>query len=203
MYFYPKELRSLINEISKFPGVGPKMAERIALSIIKKEEEYIENLREVFENAKKISFCPKCFGVSTGGECLVCADTARNSDILCVVELPEDIINLEKTTKFNGYYHVLQGLINPLNNMLADNIRIAELEARLRTETGKIKELILALNHTVEGDATALYITAVVRKLGYGIKITRLAKGLPTGSDIRYADEITLGQALMERKEVL
>ena len=121
---------------------------------------------------------------------------------MCVVESAEEVITVERTGKYNGYYHVLQGLINPLNNLLPDNLRIKELLDRLKNKKGLVQEIILAINHSVEGDATSLYISALAKDYGHTIKITRLAKGLPTGSDIRYADEITLGQAIIERKEI-
>jgi len=202
MYNYPFKLQRLINEISKFPGVGPKMAERIGLFLLKKEGSYIDSVINSLNESKDIIFCSKCFNVSEDETCGICSDGSRNKEIICVVESPEDIITVERTGKFSGYYHVLHGLINPLNNILPENLKIRELRDKAAAPENGIKEIILAINHTVEGDATALYITKVIREKSYAARITRLAKGLPTGSDIRYADEITLGQAIMERKDI-
>ena len=202
MFSYPHKLQKLINEISKLPGIGPKMAERIGLFMLKKDGGYIDNFKETLEDIKKIHFCGRCFNVSENDLCTVCSDDSRDLSQICVLESAEDVVTVERTGKFRGYYHILQGLINPLNNMLPDDLRIKELLERVRSSKGAIKELILAINHTVEGDATALYISSLVKDSGAVVKISRLAKGLPTGSDIRYADEITLGQAILERKEI-
>jgi recombination protein RecR len=205
LYNYPHKLLKLINEVSKLPGVGPKMAERIGLHIIKKdknEDEYIDNFTSILLESRELTFCRECFNVSDFEICPICADKERDGQIICVVESAEEVITVERTGKFRGYYHVLQGLINPLNNVLPDNLRIKELLERIKSRGGKIKEIILAINHSVEGDATSLYIAAMAKDMGYDMKISRLAKGLPTGSDIRYADEITLGQAIVERKEI-
>ncbi|MCE5300639.1 MAG: recombination mediator RecR [Spirochaetia bacterium] len=202
MYNYPYKLQKLINEVSRLPGIGPKMAERIALYIMKREPEYTENFKEILDGVKDITLCTRCFNVSDGNICSICAEDNRDRLIMCVLESPEDVVMVERTGKFKGYYHILHGLINPLNNMLAENLRIRELCDRVKGSNGEIKELILAINHTVEGDATALYISELMKEYAAGVKITRLAKGLPTGSDIKYADEITLGQAIVERKEM-
>lgn len=178
------------------------MAERIGLHIIKKEYEYIDNFSLVLQESKELTFCKECFNVSDFDMCPICADDSRDKSLMCVVESAEEVITVERTGKYKGYYHVLQGLINPLNNMLPDNLRIKELLERLKKREGVLKEIILAINHSVEGDATALYISGLAKQLVASIIISRLAKGLPTGSDIRYADEITLGQAIVERKEI-
>jgi recombination protein RecR len=201
MHNYPHKVLKLINEVSKFPGVGPKMAERIALYMLKKDPSYLDNLNAAIAGIKDMKSCKKCFTVSEGDVCPVCADSRRNRQLLCVVESPEDIINIERTGKYGGYYLVLQGLINPLENIMPENLKLKELAETVKNE-GAISEILLAINHTVEGDATALYISGTVKAARPGIKITRLAKGLPTGSDIKYADEITLGQAIVERKEI-
>jgi len=179
------------------------MAERISLYILKKDHEYLDNFKETLEDIKKIHFCKRCFNVSERDLCSICEDDQRDLSQICVLESAEDVITVERTGKFKGYYHILQGLINPLNNVLPDDLKIMELLERVRASGGGIKELILAINHTVEGDATALYLASLIKDIGATVKISRLAKGLPTGSDIRYADEITLGQAIIERKEIL
>lgn len=201
MYNYPHKVQKLINEISKFPGVGPKMAERIALYILRRDHTDIDSLTLIINDIKNITVCKKCFNVSEKDICDICSDDARDKGMLCVVESPEDVINIERTGKFKGYYHVLHGLINPLENMLPENLRLTELAGKVKGGA-HIKEVLLAINHTVEGDATALYISSIIKENGSILKISRLAKGLPTGSDIKYADEITLGQAIVERKEI-
>jgi recombination protein RecR len=202
MFTYPHKLQKLINEISKLPGIGPRMAERIAIYIMKKDAAYIDNFKETLEEIKKIHFCKRCYNVSENELCTICEDTQRDHSQLCVIESAEDVLTIEKTGKFKGYYHILQGLINPLSNILPDDLRIKELIERVISSNGQIKELILAVNHTVEGDVTSLYISGFMKDAGASVIISRLAKGLPTGSDIRYADEITLGQAILERKEI-
>lgn len=201
MYNYPIKVQRLINEISKFPGIGNKMAERIALYILNQDRIFIENLSSIIHDIQEINFCEKCFNISEGKLCDICRDSNRDSSVICVVESPLDIISVERTGKFLGTYHVLNGLINPLNNIFPEKLKIKELVKRIKEEK-TVKEIILAINHTVEGDTTALYIIATIRENFNNIKITRLAKGLPTGSDIKYADEITLGQAILERKEI-
>ncbi len=178
------------------------MAERISLHMLKKDHEYLDEFKNTLEEIKQLRFCKKCFNVSEGDLCTICADDERDATVICVLESAEDVITVERTGKFKGYYHILQGLINPLNNMLPDNLRIEELMGRIREKGNTITELILAINHSVEGDATALYLSGLIKDAGLNVKISRLAKGLPTGSDIRYADEITLGQAIIERKEM-
>jgi recombination protein RecR len=201
MYNYPVKVQRLINEISKLPGIGNKMAERITLYILNQDRTFVENLSGVIYDVKSINFCEKCFNISEDKLCEICKDDTRDSSIICVVESPLDIINIERTGKFSGIYHILNGLINPLNNILPENLKINELVKRAKEEKG-LKEIILAINHTVEGDTTALYIISVIKGNFNKTKITRLAKGLPTGSDIKYADEMTLGQAILERKEI-
>lgn len=201
MYNYPNSLLKLINEILKLPGIGPKMAERISLFLLKKRGEYVNELSVALGEIKNINFCRNCFNVADKSVCSICDDGTRDKEYICVVEGPEDIVTIERTGKYNGYYHTLHGLINPLNNIMPENLKINELVERLKKQD-TVKELILAINHTVEGDATSLYIKREIQEAGLNLKITRLAKGLPTGSDIRYADEITLGQAILERKEI-
>jgi recombination protein RecR len=201
MHNYPHKVQKLINEISKLPGVGPKMAERIALYMLRRDHTYIDGFISIIDDIKSMTTCKRCFNVSEGELCGICADDRRNKEMLCVVESPEDVINIERTGKYGGYYHVLGGLINPLENMLPENLKLLELGDRVKKDP-VITEVLLAINHTVEGDATSLYISSIIKEDGSRLKITRLAKGLPTGSDIKYADEITLGQAIVERKEI-
>ena len=201
MYNYPFQLQKLINEVSKLPGIGPKMAERVSLYILKRGQTFCENFSQALLGIKDIGWCRSCFNVSSGPVCEICADTRRDASILCVVEGPEDVITVERTGKYRGYYAVLHGLVNPLNNVLPENLKIRETADKVKNTPG-ITEIILAINHTVEGDATCLYVADAVRRENAGVKISRLAKGLPSGSDIKYADELTLGQAIVERKEI-
>lgn len=201
MHNYPHKVLKLINEISKFPGVGPKMAERIALYMLRRDHVYIDSLVSVINDIKTVTTCKRCYTVSDTDTCSICGDENRTKALLCVVESPEDVINIERTGKYPGYYFVLQGLINPLENMLPENLKLQELSERVKKEKG-ISEILLTINHSVEGDATSLYIASIIKIKGDVLKISRLAKGLPTGSDIKYADEITLGQAILERKEI-
>ena len=187
MHNYPHKVLKLINEISKFPGVGPKMAERIALYMLRRDHAYIDALTEVISGIKGVGTCKKCHTVSDSELCSICEDGNRNRGLLCVVESPEDVINIERTGKYQGYYFVLQGLINPLENMLPENLKLRELRETVKKEKD-ISEILLAINHTVEGDATSLYITGLIKEKGSLLKLSRLAKGLPTGSDIKYAD---------------
>ena len=200
MYTYPFKLEKLINEISKLPGIGPKMAERTAIYLLKKGQPAADALSEALDGIKDIKFCNICGNISTLDTCAVCTDEKRDKGVICVVESPEDVITIEHTGKHAGVYHVLYGVINPLNNILPENLKISSLVNRAGAPD--VREIILAINHTVEGDATSLYIADAVKTVKPDLKITRLAKGLPTGSDIKYADEITLGQAILERKEV-
>lgn len=196
---YPFRLEKLINEISKLPGIGPRMAERIALSIAKKGVSAINPLSESLQGVLDLKFCSLCHNISDENICDICHNRKGKNGIICVVESPEDVITIERTGTHKGTYHVLHGLINPLNNILPENLKIKELIERAQQE--QASELMLALNHTVEGDATSLYISRGLKERGLNVRLTRLAKGLPTGSDIRYADELTLSQAISERKD--
>ncbi len=197
---YPFKLEKLINEISKLPGIGPKMAERTALAVAKKGERTINALVESLNGILDLKFCSVCYNISDENVCTICKQRQSISNgIICVVESPEDVITIEKTGIHKGTYHVLHGLINPLNNIMPENLKIRELVERSNSENSS--EIMLALNHTVEGDATSLYISRALKDSGKIVRITRLAKGIPTGSDISYIDEITLSQAISERKD--
>ncbi|MDP1845523.1 MAG: recombination mediator RecR [Candidatus Moranbacteria bacterium] len=195
---FPKSFQKLINYFSSLPSVGPKMAERLVLHLFKQEQEKLDDFSKTLKDLKtKISFCTQCFNISENGLCAICQDKKRDASIICVVEDPLDVISIEKTRQMRGLYHVLGGTINApadKNNQL----KIKELLARLKKE--KISEVIIATNPTTEGEATALYLARLIRPLN--IKITRLARGLPTGGDIEYADEATLTGSLEGRKEM-
>lgn len=195
---FPKSFQKLIDHFASLPSVGPKMAERLVLHLFKQEQEKLDDFSETLKDLKtKISFCAQCFNISENGLCAICQDKKRDSSIICVVEDPLDVISIEKTRQMRGLYHVLGGTINApadKNNQL----KIKELLARLKKE--KITEVIIATNPTTEGEATALYLARFTKPLN--IKTTRLARGLPTGGDIEYADEATLRGAIEGRKEM-
>lgn len=193
---FPKSFQKLIDHFSSLPSIGPKLAERLVLYLWKQDKEKLEDFGERLKSLKNnISFCKNCFNIAENDLCIVCFDKNRNRGIICIVEEPLDIIALEKTRKFNGLYHVLGGNINAQNSK---DLKIAELKNRLKG--GEIKEIIIATNPTTEGEATALYLARFIKPLN--IKTTRLARGLPTGGDIEYADEATLTGAIEGRKEM-
>jgi len=196
---YTSLVQDLIDELGRLPGIGPKSAQRIAFHLLKLPREDAVRLAAVIVEVKdKVSFCTRCFNVAEGAECDICSDARRDATLLCVVEEPRDIAALEKTHDFRGRYHVLQGAINPIEGVGPDQLRVRELLRRLGEED--IAEVILCTNPNLEGDATAMYLSRQLRPLG--IKVTRLASGLPVGGDLEYADELTLGRALEGRREV-
>jgi recombination protein RecR len=192
-------VQDLIDELGRLPGIGPKSAQRIAFHLLKLPKEDALRLARVIAEVKdKVSFCTQCFNVAEGERCAICLDERRDPTTLCVVEDARDIVAIEKTQDFRGRYHVLQGAINPIEGIGPDQLRIRELLRRLGDED--IVEIILCTNPNLEGDATAMYLSRQLRPLG--IKVTRLASGLPVGGDLEYADELTLGRALEGRREV-
>jgi recombination protein RecR len=196
---YTVLVQQLIDELGRLPGVGPKSAQRIAFHILKLPREDALRLAGVIVEVKdRVAFCRRCFNVAEGEECEICLDSRRDATLVCVVEEPRDIVALEKTQDFRGRYHVLQGAINPIEGVGPDRLRIRELLVRLGEED--ISEVILCTNPNLEGDATAMYLSRQLRPLG--IKVTRLASGLPVGGDLEYADELTLGRALEGRRVV-
>jgi recombination protein RecR len=196
---YAAAVQELIDELGRLPGIGPKSAQRIAFYLLKLPREDALRLSQAIVEAKdKVSFCTRCFNVAEGEECSICLDQQRDPTLVCVVEEPRDIVSIEKTQDYRGRYHVLQGAINPIEGVGPDQLRIRELLQRLGTE--EIAEVILCTNPNLEGDATAMYLSRQLRPLG--IKVTRLASGLPVGGDLEYADELTLGRALEGRREV-
>lgn len=192
-------LQPLIDELGRLPGIGPKSAQRLAFHLLKVPSEDAIRLADAIVAVKeRITLCGRCFNVAEGGECEVCQDQRRDASLLCVVEDPRDIMAVEKTQQFRGRYHVLHGALNPIEGVGPDQLRVRELLARLEPED--IKEVILCTNPNLEGEATAMYLARLVRPLG--IKVTRIASGLPVGGDLEYADELTLGRALEGRHEV-
>ena len=194
---YPKSFKKLIDNFAALPAIGPKMAERLVLFLFKQDSQKLADFARSLEDFKKnLRHCKKCFNISEEEFCTVCRDTNRDQKIICVVEDTLDIFAIEKTKKYNGIYHVLGGVLNPLKSIESDNLRFRELERRILEE--KTEEVILATNPTTEGDATALYIMRLLKPVG--IKVTRFARGLSTGADIEHADELTLSSAILNRK---
>ena len=187
----------LINEFSKLPGVGKKTAQRYAYSIIKDSDERAKNFAEALLNVKKeVKFCEICGNYTDTSPCKLCK--TRKSDIVCVVKEPKDVLAIDKSNSFQGTYHVLHGVISPMSNVGPNDIRIKELLERIDNQ--KIKEIIVATNPDVEGEATAMYIAKLVKPLG--VKVTRIAQGVAMGSELEYADEVTLSRAIVDRKEI-
>lgn len=196
---YPKEIAALIEEFQKLPSIGPKSAQRMAFHILKMPNSEVQKFAESLIEAKKNTCaCEVCFNLSTTSPCPICSSSSRNRSIICVVSETKDLIAIEKTNEYKGLYHVLQGLISPMDGIGAEDIRIKELLTRLTDE--EVKEVILALSPSVEGEATSLYLTKLMKP--FGIKVSRIAFGLPVGADLEYADEVTLAKAIEGRREL-
>jgi len=196
---YAGPVQALIDELGRMPGVGPKSAQRIAFYLLKLPKEDAQRLAHAINEVKdRISFCTRCYNIAEGELCGLCLDERRDPTLVCVVEEPRDIVAVEKTQEFRGRYHVLQGAINPIEGVGPEQLRVKELLARLDPEG--IVEVILCTNPNIEGEATAMYLARLLKPLG--LKVTRIASGLPVGGDLEYADELTLGRALEGRREV-
>ncbi len=196
---YTKPLARLIEEFQKLPGIGPKSAQRMAFHILKMPSAEVQKFCDAIIYAKeKIKYCRTCFNMSSEDPCEICSDERRDKHTICVVSETRDLIALERTREYKGLYHVLQGVISPLDGISPDDLRVKELLNRLGSD---IEEIILALNPSVEGEATSLYLSRLIKPLG--IKVTRIAFGLPVGADLEYADEVTLAKALEGRREIL
>ncbi|TCS79298.1 recombination mediator RecR [Pectinatus cerevisiiphilus] len=196
---YIEPLAKLIENLRALPGIGSKTAARLAYHILDMEPSKAKALAKAIIDAKeKIGFCNTCFNLSDVNPCSICAAANRDHSTICVVEQPRDVAAMERMRDFKGVYHVLHGVLSPLDGIGPDNIRVKELLVRLQTT--KVKELIMATNPNVEGEATAMYIAKLVKPAG--IKVTRIAHGLPMGGDLEYADEITLAKALENRREI-
>ena len=197
---YTGPLRALIDELGRLPGVGPKSAQRIAFHILKVPTEDALRLSDAIVSVKeRTTLCAQCFNVAEGGElCDICSDDRRDQVTVCVVEDPRDIVAVERTQQFRGRYHVLQGALNPLEGVGPDQLRVRELLGRVDGEG--ITEVILCTNPNLEGEATAMYLARLLKPLG--LRVTRIASGLPVGGDLEYADELTLGRALEGRREL-
>jgi len=196
---YPKSFEKLIKNFSSLPSVGPKMAERLVLHLFKQNKEDLEEFATNLSKIKELQHCKKCFNISEGDLCEICKNTSRKKEALCVVEDPLDIISIERTRIYQGLYHVLGGTMESSSAKKESELKISELLKRVQDE--KTKEVILAMNPTTEGDLTALYLKRKLQDIE-GLKVTRLARGMSTGGDIEYADELTLSGALTNRKEI-
>jgi recombination protein RecR len=195
---YPQPMNRLIHELAKLPGVGPKTAQRLAFHVLNLSQNDVAKLAEALVEAKnRIGFCENCGHLTEVSPCALCADPKRETAVVCVVETTQDLIAMEKTRVYKGQYHILGGAISPLDGIGPDDLRIKELLHRI-TANG-FQEVIIATDPNVEGEATALYLGKILKPLG--VKVTRLARGLPIGGDLEYVDEITLGKALEGRVE--
>lgn len=196
---YPKSIATLIEHFQKFPSVGPKSAQRMAFYLLRmpmsEVQKFAQSIVEAKENTRT---CEICFNLSSTSPCEICKSQKRDRSTICVVAETKDLIAIEKTNEYKGLYHVLQGLISPMDGIGADDIRIKELLTRLTNE--EVKEVILALSPSVEGEATSLYLSKLIKP--FGIKISRIAFGLPVGADLEYADEITIARAIEGRHEI-
>ncbi|SHF34469.1 MULTISPECIES: recombination mediator RecR [Caloramator] len=196
--FYPIKVAKLIEELSKLPGVGNKTAQRLAFYIINMDKRDVESLADAIIEAKEtIKYCSVCGNLTDTDPCVICSNTARDRSTICVVQEPKDVIAMERTKEYKGLYHVLHGAISPMLGIGPDDIKIKELLSRMNEE---VKEVIIATNPNVEGEATAMYIARLIKPLG--IKVSRIAHGIPVGGDIEYADEVTLLKALEGRREI-
>ena len=198
-------IQDLIDELARLPGIGPKSAQRVAFHLLKVPAHDVRRLADALVEAKeKVRLCRICFNLSDGELCGYCADPRRDGSIVCVVQEPPDVIALEKTREFRGLYHVLQGSISPIEGIGPEDLRVAELLERIRgtgaPDETKVEEIILATNPNIEGEATAMYLARLLTPIG--LRVTRLASGLPVGGDLEYADEVTLGRALEGRRAV-
>jgi recombination protein RecR len=196
---YEVPIQDLIDELSRLPGIGPKSAQRLAFHLVKAPPDDAKRLAEAIVQAKeRISFCVECGNVAEGERCRVCRDEGRDRTMLCVVEEPKDVATIEKASVIKGRYHVLGGAISPLDGIGPEDLRVQELLERV--ERDGVTEVVIATNPNLEGNATAMYVAAMVKPLG--VTVTRLASGLPVGGDLEYADEVTLSQALEGRREM-
>jgi recombination protein RecR len=199
MNVYEGPVQTLIDELGRLPGIGPKSAQRIAYYLLKAAPDDANRLAKAITEAKaRVSWCRRCFNIAQGELCGFCRDDRRDAALLCVVEEPRDIVAVERTHEFSGRYHVLQGAISPIEGIGPEQLRVKELLRRVGDES--VTEVILATNPNIEGEATAMYLAKLLQPLG--VTVTRLASGLPVGGDLEYADEVTLGRALEGRREV-
>lgn len=196
---YPQHLNQLIQLLMQLPGIGPKSAVRIAFHILAADEQYVADLAHALVSAKeRIGFCRRCANLTEEELCCYCSDRSRDDTTICVVESPRDIAAIEKTGEYRGVYHVLHGAISPMDGIGPEDLHIRELLERVNS--GEVREVILATNATLEGETTAMFVAKLLKPLG--VRVTRIAHGLPVGGDLEYADEVTLSRALEARREM-
>ncbi|WP_338554017.1 recombination mediator RecR [Paenibacillus sp. KS-LC4] len=196
---YPEPIAKLIDSFTRLPGIGPKTAARLAFYVLRmKEDDVIDFAKALVSVKRNLTYCSVCCNITDTDPCRICQDKLRDNSVICVVQESKDLVAMERTKEFMGHYHVLQGAISPMEGIGPDQIKIAELLRRLSDE--RVQELILATNPNVEGEATAMYISRLVKP--FGIRVTRIAHGLPVGGDLEYADEVTLSKALEGRREL-
>ena len=194
-------VEQLITELARLPGIGRRTAQRLAFHILRVSPEEAMGLADAIREVKeKVGFCEVCFNLAVGPRCRICEDQRREPSVVCVVEEPADVISIERTNEFNGRYHVLGGALSPIDGVDPEDLKLAELGARV--EQGGISEVVVATNATTTGEATALYIADMMRERAPDVAVTRLASGLPVGADLEYADEITLGKAFQGRRRL-
>ena len=199
MAYYPEPVARLIDALQRLPGIGPKTAQRLTFYLLKRSTDEVRELADALRAMKeKITYCRLCFNVTDDDPCRICTDPRRDPNVICVVEEPNDLLAMERTGEYRGLYHVLLGALSPLDGVGPDDLKIRELLARL--EGKETAEVILATNPHVEGEATALYLAKLLRPLA--VRITRIARGLPVGGDLEYADQVTLSKALEGRREM-
>jgi recombination protein RecR len=199
MRLYAAPVARLLEELERLPGIGPKSAQRLAFHILKSDETSVQRLAEALVEVKRtVRFCERCFNFSEDVLCEVCRDPERDTNVVCVVEEPRDVVAIERTGEFRGSYHVLQGALSPMDGIGPDQLRVRELVERIGAE--EIGEVIVATNPNVEGETTALYVARLLKPLG--TRVSRIASGLPVGGDLEYADEVTLGRAIEARRDM-
>lgn len=196
---YAPAIARLLDELERLPGIGPKSAQRLAYHLLRVDAEEAQRLADAITEVKRtVHFCPRCFNFADAELCAICSDPQRDASMICVVEEPRDIVAIERTGEFRGYYHVLQGAFSPLDGVGPEQLRIRELLDRVGE--GEVTEVVLATNPNVEGETTAIYIARLLKPLG--IRVTRPASGLPVGGELEFADEVTLGRAIEARREL-
>ena len=199
MSYYAEPIARLLEELERLPGIGPKSAQRLAFHILKGDDASAQRLADALVEVKRqIHFCSRCFNFASEDLCEYCADSGRDASMICVVEEPRDVVAVERTGELRGVYHVLQGAISPIDGIGPEQLKVRELIDRLAD--GTVTEVVIATNPNVEGETTALYLARLIKPLG--IKVTRIASGLPVGGDLEFADEVTLGRALEARREM-
>jgi recombination protein RecR len=200
---YAPPVQRLVTELSKLPGVGNRTAQRLAFHILRASGEDASALAEAIREVKeKIGLCEVCFNLTDEARCRICQDTRRDHGLICVVEEPSDVIPMERTHEYHGVYHVLGGALSPIDGIDPEDLKITELFTRVASPDGAVREVVLATNPTTTGEATALHIAEELRERAPDVTVTRLASGLPVGSDLEYADEVTLGKAFAGRRAV-